>query len=339
MTVHSRVDAFLQHSGCLIDNHGRQITYLRLAITDRCNLRCRYCRPETGVPYIPHDEILRFEELERLVRIFTALGVYKVRVTGGEPFARRGCLDFLRRLRKIEGLKALHITTNGVKIARFMGDLEEISVNGINLSLDTLNPHRFQEITRRDHFDAVLATLQNALAYKIPLKINCVVLESTSDQEIKDLVMLAKALPLTLRFIEPMPFSGGNRNQLPEKGSLLMRLQTILPAMTEEKQDQPTTARIFQLSGYVGKIGIIAGYSRFFCQTCNKLRVTPIGMLKNCLYDAGALDLKKLLRNGATDEEIRIAISSCVKFRFVDGHEAEQRFPQNREPSMAMIGG
>ncbi len=323
----------------LIDNYGRQITYLRLAITDRCNLRCRYCRPETGAPYTPHDEILRFEELERLGKIFTALGVRKVRVTGGEPFARKGCLDFLRRLKKIDKLESLHITTNGVKIARFMSDLREIGIGGINLSLDTLDPQRFQEITRRDHLDTVLATLREALAHQIPLKINCVVLESTSDQEILALAALAKTHPLTLRFIEPMPFSGGNSNRLPPKGRLLERLEAILPAMAEEIQNQPTTARTYRLPGYRGKIGVIAGYSRNFCQTCNKVRVTPTGMLKNCLYDDGALDLKKLLRHGATDDEIGAAIISGTRNRYADGYEAERCSSRNLEPSMAMIGG
>ncbi|MEJ2228171.1 MAG: radical SAM protein [Alphaproteobacteria bacterium] len=279
------------------------------------------------------------EELERLVRIFTALGVRKVRVTGGEPFARKGCLDFLRRLRKIEKLESLHITTNGVKIARYMSDLREMDIGGINLSLDTLDPLRFQEITRRDHLDAVLTTLQEALTHKVPLKINCVVLESTSDQEILALATLAKTLPLTLRFIEQMPFSGGNGNRLLEKGRLLGRLGAILPAMAEEMQNQPTTSRIFRLPGYVGKIGVISGYSRLFCQTCNKVRVTPTGMLKNCLYDSGALDLKQLLRSGASDEELSLAIISCTRNRFADGYEAERCSPKTCEPSMAMIGG
>ena len=340
MTAYSlRIPSSTRPFSKLIDNYGRQITYLRLAITDRCNLRCHYCRPETDAPFTPHEEILRFEELERLVRIFTALGVRKVRVTGGEPFARKGCLDFLRCLRKIDKLETLHITTNGVKIARYMSDLREIDIGGINLSLDTLDPRRFQEITRRDYLDDVLATLQETLACKIPLKINCVVLESTSDQEILKLATLAKTHPLTLRFIEPMPFSGGNGNQLLDKGSLLMRLQSILPPMAEEMQDQPTTARTFRLPGYIGKIGVIAGYSRFFCQACNKVRITPTGMLKNCLYDNGALDLKKLLRRGATDEEVGATIISCTRNRFADGDEAERCSPKTHEPSMAMIGG
>lgn len=323
----------------LIDNHGRRITYLRLAITDRCNLRCRYCRPEAGVPFIPHEEILSFEELERLVRIFTTLGVSKVRVTGGEPFSRRGCLDFLRRLRGIEKLKSLHITTNGVKTARLLAELQEIGVAGINLSLDTLDPLRFQKITRRDYLEAVLATLQGVMVRRIPLKVNSVVLEDTSDREITSLAALAQKLPLTLRFIEPMPFSGGNNQRLQGNGHLLQRLQAILPTMTEEKSARPTTARIFHLPGFTGKIGVIAGYSRLFCETCDKLRITPPGMLKTCLYDNGALDLKILLRRGAGDQEIKAAIVACVGNRFANGHAAERLSSREMEPSMGMIGG
>ncbi len=168
--------------GGLVDGRGRRITYLRLAITDRCNLRCRYCRPEDGVPSIPHKEILRFEELERLVAIFCSLGINKVRVTGGEPFARRGCLPFLKRLGKIDGVQKLHITTNGVKTSRYLNELSAMGIDGINLSLDTLDQKKFWKITRRDYLEAVLQTLHGALAWDIPLKINSVVLSILQKQ-------------------------------------------------------------------------------------------------------------------------------------------------------------
>ncbi len=328
-----------KQSASLTDNHDRRITYLRLAITDRCNLRCRYCRPEAGVPFVPHQEILTFEELERLVRILTSLGIRKVRVTGGEPFSRRGCLDFLRRLRGIENLKALHITTNGVKTARLLADLQEIGVAGINLSLDTLDPLRFQKITRRDYLEAVLATLQGVLGRRIPLKVNSVVLADTSDREITSLAALAQKLPLALRFIEPMPFAGGSNQRLQGDGHLLQRLRALLPTMSEEESDRPTTARTFHLPGYTGTIGVIAGYSRLFCQSCDKLRITPTGMLKTCLYDNGALNLKELVRSTATDQEIGAAIVACVQNRFANGHEAERYCNREAEPSMSQIGG
>ncbi|MDW7772363.1 MAG: GTP 3',8-cyclase MoaA [Desulfobulbaceae bacterium] len=324
----------------LFDNHGRRITYLRLAITDRCNLRCRYCRPETGVPFIPHDEILSLEEYERLVEIFCALGVSKVRVTGGEPFSRRGCMRFLTRLRQIEGVQSLYITTNGVKTHPYLDELKNIPIDGINLSLDTLNPQRFAEISRRDYLESVLQTMHGALDRNMALKINSVVLEDTSDEEIIELSGLARKFPLTLRFIEIMPFSGTVRSKKLNNGDLLQRLQRLIPQLKECKTESPTTSRVYSHPDFNGMLGIIQGHSRNFCKTCNKVRITPAGMLKTCLYDKGVLDLKGLLRSNADDQEIGRAIVSCVRNRFVNGHEAERLSSLSaREQSMAAIGG
>ena len=324
---------------CLIDNHGRTITYLRLAITDRCNLRCRYCRPEEGVPFIPHEEILTFEELERLVAIFCSLGINKVRVTGGEPFSRRGSMSFLTRLRKIDGVQYLHITTNGVKTYRFLDELAAIGLDGINISLDTLDKKRFWRITRRDYLESVMQTVHGVLDRSILLKINSVVLQDTSDDEIIELASLARDFPISLRFIERMPFSGAVRPRKLENGSLSKRLKRIFPTIEESSSALPTTARTFALPDYKGTIGIIHGYSRLFCKTCNKVRITPVGILKTCLYDNGVLDLKKMLRQGATDVEIKSAIINCVQNSCVNGHEAELNVKHGKEPSMASIGG
>ncbi len=324
----------------LLDNHGRVIDYLRLSITDRCNLRCRYCRPEKGVPFIPQNEILSFEELERLVTIFCQLGIKKVRVTGGEPFSRRGCLPFLQRLKKIEGLQDLHITTNGVKTAKYLDALAELGLAGINLSLDTLDPKRFWRITRRDYLESVVDSLHGTLEHGIPLKINSVVLDDTSDDEIVQLVELARKYSVTLRFIEKMPFSGISRSKKHLCSSLSIRLKNILPTLEELSPNFPTTARTFSVKGFNGKLGIIEGYSRLFCNTCNKVRITATGLLKTCLYDNGVLDLKKMLREGTDDQEISRAIKNCIQTRFINGHETE-RFTskQDVEPSMASIGG
>jgi cyclic pyranopterin phosphate synthase len=323
----------------LIDNHGRPINYLRLAITDRCNLRCRYCRPEQGVPFIPHEEILRFEELERLVAVFCSLGINKIRVTGGEPFSRRGSMPFLTRLRNVDGVQYLHITTNGVKTSRFLDELAAIDLDSINVSLDTLDPKRFWKITRRDYLEAVLGTIHGVLARSIPLKINSVVLKDTTDDEIIHLAELARDFPIALRFIEKMPFSGTQRSGRLENGNLFNRLKRIFPAIEECADVLPTTARSFSSPGYKGTLGIIQGFSRLFCKTCNKLRVTPTGMLKTCLYDNGVLDLKRMLRTGADDEEIKAAIITCVQKRCVNGHETELNAKRAEEPSMGSIGG
>lgn len=321
----------------LIDNHGRLITYLRLAITDRCNLRCRYCMPEQGVEPIAHDQTLSYEELERLVAIGLSMGITKVRVTGGEPFVRRGCIDFLARLKGRHPGIRVYVTTNGVATAPYLPRLQEIGIDGINLSLDTLDRARFLAITRRDRLDQVLATFHGALEHGIKLKINSVVDEDTSDAEIVALADLARTNPLDLRFIEKMPFSGSPFR--PAGPALYDRLQILFPGFSEIRQAEIATARRFGLPGFRGRIGIIQGHSRQFCATCNKIRITPPGMLKTCLYDDGVLDLRELLRCGASDETIAGAIRACVGHRFADGHETEKSQESHEDPSMATIGG
>jgi cyclic pyranopterin phosphate synthase len=325
--------------GKLVDNFDRRITYLRLSITDRCDLRCRYCCPEQGISLVPHDEILSFEELNRLVAIFASLGVNKFRITGGEPFARKGLLSFLKGMKKIDGVQFLHLTTNGVLASRYLDDLLSAQVDGINLSLDTLERKRFWKITRRDRLNEVLQTFHGALARKIPLKINSVVQGDTDDEELKGLVGLAKDHPVTVRFIETMPFSGSGVVHNHDRDCLFDRLRGIFPAMTEEVSALPSTAKIFTLPQYAGKIGIIEGHSRHFCRTCNKVRITPTGMLKTCLYDNGALDLRALLRSGCDDNEIRGKIIHCVHNSWADGNAAERVSNRSSEPSMAAIGG
>jgi cyclic pyranopterin phosphate synthase len=322
----------------LIDNHGRAITYLRLAITDRCNLRCRYCMPDQGAKFVPYKEILRYEEMVRLVRIFAGLGINKLRITGGEPFARRDCIPFMQKIIGIDGVTGLFVTTNGIVTASHLDELKTMGISGVNLSLDTLDPQYFKSLTRHDLLNNVLATMHGCLEQEIPLKINTVVLEDTTDENILAIAGLAKKYPLTVRFIEKMPFSGGNGLKNGGTEKLKQRL-TGLFDLKEVRSDQPTTARIFELPGFLGKIGVIEGHSRKFCPTCNKLRVTPLGVLKTCLYDNGVLDLKAMLRSNTDDAVISKAIIDSVGKRYVNGLEAEELCTRRDEPSMASIGG
>jgi len=323
----------------LVDNHGRKITYLRLAITDRCNLRCHYCMPEGGVTLIPHADTLSYEEMERLVVLFQDFGVTKVRITGGEPFARVGCFEFLQNLKNKVGVDQLHITTNGVETAKYLIRLKQAGISGINLSLDTMDRKRFKEITRRDRLDRVLATMYGALELNIPLKINSVVTAETSDRDIIALADLAKLHPINLRFIELMPFSGRSKVATSCNHTLIHRLECLFPDLQERRADTVSTARQFGRPGFLGSIGIIEGSSRTFCATCNKLRITPQGMMKACLYDDGVLDLRKLLRSGVSDNKIALKICQCLNHRYADGHETEMANVQQNEPSMATIGG
>ena len=326
-------------SNGLIDNHGRRITYLRLSITDRCNLRCRYCMPERGVDFVPHAEILTFEELERLVRLLSVLGVSKVRITGGEPFVRQGCLAFLQRLKTIDSVYSLHITTNGVETSRHLDSLAELGIAGINLSLDTLDSGRFWQISRRNHLPEVLATLDGCINRRLPLKVNAVVLEDTEDRELIALAGLARQHPLSLRFIEKMPFSGARSTGAKASRSLRQRLHDLFPELVPVVAGPPSTARIYAVPGFAGTLGLIEGNSRRFCATCNKIRITPVGMLKTCLYDNGVLNLKAMLRGGADDREIAQAVRAAVARRFRDGLETEENCARANDPAMTSIGG
>ncbi len=323
----------------LIDNHGRIITYLRLAITDRCNLRCSYCMPEQGVETVAHEETLSYEELERLVGLFLGMGIEKIRITGGEPFVRRGCMDFLERLKKDLGVQQLVVTTNGVETWHFLPRLKALPISGINLSLDTLNEERFTSITRRNRLADVLKTLHGALDLGIRVKINSVVSPQTSDEEILELGRLAEKNQLSMRFIEKMPFSGKKQIEEQLEYSLPDRLEKIFPGLSRHQPAQVSTAKEFTVPGFIGTLGVIEGSSRNFCSTCNRIRITPQGILKVCLYDSGVLDLKNLLRNGADDNALKERIRGCLNKRFANGHETESANGRAEQPSMASIGG
>lgn len=323
----------------LIDNHGRPITYLRLAITDRCNLRCNYCMPEQGIAPISHRETLSYEELERIVRLFLKLGIEKVRITGGEPFARKGCMSFMERLVEEIGVKQLFLTTNGVETVHFLPRLKALKLSGLNLSLDTLDRQRFIEITRRDQLQGVLSTLYQSLELGIPLKVNSVVTEDTTDDDILELGNLARQFPLSVRFIEKMPFSGESDTDMRVDFQLKERLDRLFSGLTECRVDGVSTARLFNRQDFLGTLGIIEGKSRRFCSTCNKIRVTPQGILKTCLYDNGVLDLKKMLRDGRGDQDIGSAINDCLANRYADGHQTEHSLCRTGGASMASIGG
>ncbi len=323
----------------LVDNFGRRISYLRLSITDRCNLRCKYCMAEEGVTFLDHQSILSYEELERIVSIVTSLGVEKIRITGGEPFARKSCMEFLTRLKGQQGVKGLFITTNGVAVYPHLAELKKIGISGINLSLDTVDKERFHSITRRDVFDNVLSVFHESLRLSIPLKVNSVIQQDTSDKELVNLSSLINENPISLRFIELMPFSGKRQCEQLKEATLEDRLARLFPGLTEISANSVETARQFRVPGAVGTLGIIEGHSRKFCSTCNKIRITPQGILKTCLYDQGVLDLRELLRNGSSDDEISTAIIGCVSHRHSDGLEVERKYSDQQNESMARIGG
>ncbi len=327
----------------LYDNHGREINYIRIAATDRCNLRCYYCMPEEGIKFLDKNELLSYEELERLLNILAPMGISKVRITGGEPFVRKGMIDFLETVSKVNGIDHLHLTTNGTFSESMVPRLKAIGMKGINLSIDSLDRKRFAKITRRDSFDVVWKRLHQILEAGIPLKLNTVVLNGQNTEDIIPMVRLTEKLPISVRFIEEMPFNGvGKREELVwNHVAILNHIKSAFPDIEKLKDPSFSTSFNYQVKGSAGSFGIIPAYTRNFCGTCNRIRLTATGVIKTCLYDDGVFNIKSFIRNGATDNQLRDAFLELLANRFKDGHEAERsrKFGRPISESMTTIGG
>jgi len=322
------------------DSHERTIDYLRLAITDRCNLRCHYCMPSSGLEWLKRDELLSYEEIEILLPVFSALGVRKLRFTGGEPFMRRNFDALLSRVAESNLFDSITLTTNGVLTAPYVPLLKKLNIHSVNLSLDTLDEKRFADITRRDVLRDVLKTLDALLENGIRTKINAVIMDGINEQDLLPLALLSKDSPLEVRFIEEMPFNGrGDRHAIKwNRKGIMQALETGLGHLQPINPEPHSTSENYQPTGHLGSVGIIAAWSRTFCGSCNRIRLTPSGQMKTCLYGNNDLDLRTLLRSGASPDELAAAIAGAVSHKAKDGHVAEaMRSPV--EESMATIGG
>ncbi|MDH5475465.1 MAG: GTP 3',8-cyclase MoaA [Cyclobacteriaceae bacterium] len=327
----------------LVDNHGRTINYLRLAVTDRCNLRCFYCMPENGIKYVDRKDLLSFEEMYRIINVLSNEGISKIRITGGEPFVRKGIMEFLEKVSKINKIEEINITTNGTFTEDKIAHLEDLGIKSINLSLDSLDKQRFFDITRRDVFDDVMATYAKLVSSSIQVKINMVVMDGRNIEDIQPMLELTKKDDVSVRFIEEMPFNGtsgqGNKTLWPMKKIV----STISEKYQIEKLVDPpfSTSSNYRIAGYKGSFGIIAAYTRTFCGSCNRIRLTPQGTLKTCLYDNGVISVRDVLRSGATDLEVVNHFKDTLNKRVKDGFEAEKNRDLNSpiSESMATIGG
>ncbi|MEM6261888.1 MAG: GTP 3',8-cyclase MoaA [Bacteroidota bacterium] len=328
----------------LYDNHGRPLDYLRLSVTDRCNLRCFYCMPAEGINYLPRKELLTYEEMLRLVDVLVQMGIKKIRITGGEPFVRRNLIDFMWSLSEIEGLEEINITTNGVLTGKYIDQMKAMGVNAVNLSIDSLDRERFHHITRRDELPKVLETFHQLMDNNIKTKLNAVVMAGKNHEDLIPLAELTRKYPVGVRFIEEMPFNGNGANyeQLHwNHRRILEELRNEYPDLEKVPDGPNSTSYNYKVPGHQGKIGIIAAFTRTFCGTCNRIRMTAKGMLKTCLYDDGVLDIKKVMRDGATDEKLKEAFLSAFNTRAKDGYEAERNRKKSKKvtESMATIGG
>lgn len=328
----------------LKDNHGRTVNYLRLAVTDRCNLRCFYCMPEEGLEWLSRKELMTYEEMLHVCSLLVTMGIDKIRITGGEPFVRKDIMHFLTALSKLEGLRQITITTNGVLTAPHIPALKKLGIHSVNLSLDTLDRNRFFSITRRDELPLVMETFNQLLFHNMEVKLNAVVMDKKNTQDIIPLVELTKNLPVSVRFIEEMPFNGEGSHYtgLPwDYIRIFNHIKETFPDIKKIPDPPYSTSYNYQIPGYKGSIGIIAAYTRSFCGSCNRIRITPQGMLKTCLYDDGVLNIKDLVREGYNDEELKRSLLDAFGHRAIDGWQAE-KLRKEKGPvheSMATIGG
>ena len=328
-----------------LDAYNRPISYLRVSVTDRCNLRCVYCMPPQGVAWRPHAEILRYEEIETIVRAAAELGISKVRLTGGEPLVRPGIVDLVRMLARIPGIDDLAMTTNGILLARCAAALAAAGLQRVNVSLDTLRPERFDRITRRGRLEDVLAGMEAAREAGLePIKINTVVIRGMNDDEVVDLARRTMEAGWNIRFIELMPVGngvladGGWRERVVTAQEVRQKIEAALGELEPAKIGAGNgPARTYRLPGARGTLGFITPISEHFCYRCNRLRLTADGQLRPCLLSDQELDLRTPLRRGADVAEIKRLLLQGIERKPLRHHLDEWKRPEKRV--MSEIGG
>jgi len=333
----------------LIDNLGREISYLRVSITDRCNYRCIYCQSEKPFEFIPHQEILRYEEIVEIIKEAVNLGITKVRITGGEPLVREGIVDFIRQLRKIDKLEDISLTTNGFFLSEYAEKLKDAGLNRVNISLDSLHEVKYKRITRGGSLEKVLKGIDSALkAGLLPIKINTVLIRGINDDEVEDFVGLTLGRPLNIRFIEFMPSGEELKNNYKDK---FISVLGIKESLAEKYSFRPIDinsgngpAKYYQIKGGQGTIGFITALSQHFCKTCNRIRLTSEGKLRPCLFSNKEVDIKQAIRNAKTDDKIirskiiRNYIEKAISIK-PEGHKLNEKFSNRDSFKMSKIGG
>lgn len=320
----------------MLDGFGRTIHYLRISVTDRCNLRCRYCMPEEGVEWLPHGQILRYEEILRLGRIFARLGIRRIRLTGGEPLVRQGLPELVAGLRAIDGIREVALTTNGTLLKDQLPALLRAGITGVNISLDTLNEDTFQKITRREGVARTLDALDACLAAGLPVKVNCVPVAPA--EELVELAALAKDRPIPVRFIELMPIGLGKELHGRSEGELRALLQSAYGPLSPYSGHLGSgPSQYWSLPGFQGQIGFISALSHQFCHSCNRVRLTATGFLKTCLqYDTGVA-LRPLL--DGPDEPLEQAILRAIAEKPACHQFAQGPVVGGEQHIMSQIGG
>ena len=325
--------------GPIVDPHGRRIHYVRMSVTDRCNFRCVYCMPDEEFERTERDELMSFEEFERLGRVLTEMGVDRIRLTGGEPTVRRDIVDLVQRLARLPGLRDLAMTTNGWNLRKLAGPLRDAGLTRLNISIDTLQRERFLAITKVDRLDDVLAGIETVADLGwLPLKLNVVVVRGMNEDEVADFVERFAALPVTIRFIEYMPF-GTSRFGLVPWATTRARLEERYTLLPSAGPDGSGPANYWSIVGTPVEVGAIGALSRQFCEACNRVRITADGRLKTCLaYEPEMVSLRDVLRNGGSDDDLEATVRRGMLHKpaaHITGRDGSNPF----EGHMVQIGG
>lgn len=329
----------------MTDGYGRNIDYLRISVTDKCNLRCQYCMPPQGVELLRHDELLTLEEIARLVNIMAKMGLKKVRLTGGEPLVRKNIEKLIADIHEIPEIEEIAITTNGTLLKGKVEGFRKNGISAVNISLDTVDKETFKNITGCDMIDNVTCVIDEVLSQNLKCKINCVPCKELNADSLMDVARIAKDKPVDVRFIELMPIGCGKNFTGIASSDILGKLEETYgkACVIENKADTNGPAKYFEFEGFNGRIGFISPISHRFCSECNRIRLTADGNLKLCLHYNKGIDLKRLVRNGSSDERIASEIIEAVKLK-PKRHEFDnigqaQNDKEYENKKMVQIGG
>ncbi len=326
----------------LVDNHNRKINYLRLAVTDRCNLRCNYCMPSEGIDFVKNDKLFTIDELSRLSSILVSQGIDKIRITGGEPFVRKDLMVLLRQLAQMEGLEDISITTNATLIGPYIDELKELGIKNINVSLDAIDKATFERITRRDQYDTVHNNLIRLITEGFNVRINFIALEGQNTQDILPILELTKHYDVSVRYLEEMPFNGGSKtfNTIAwDYKRILEHIKNVHPGYYKLESPETSTSINYKIPGFKGSFGVIPSFSRTFCGSCNRLRISATGDVITCLYAKASTNLRDILRGSDSEENVKAEILRAVGNRAKTGFEAQEKYKGVFSNSMTSIGG
>lgn len=326
----------------LIDNHNRVINYLRLAVTDRCNLRCNYCMPAEGIDFAKKENLFTMDELYRLSEIMVSQGINKIRITGGEPFVRKDLMFLFRKLSKLDGLEDISVTTNATLIGPYIDELKQLGIKNINVSMDAITKEVFEKITRRDQYEIVHENMLHLITKGFNVRINFIVLEGQNTNDIIPMLDFARHFKVSVRFLEEMPFNGGSKSF----NTIAWDYKRILKHIAEKYPDyyplpapKTSTSLNYRIPGFEGEFGIIPSFSRTFCGSCNRLRISATGDVITCLYGKPSANVLQLMREENTEENVKTKILKAIGSRAKTGFEAQQNNQDIFSKSMTSIGG